>query len=55
MLVVYANQTVLQDVCLTILAKHQIFLNEAKRDEIRNKTPREIMNMDRKTELKRLL
>ena len=33
--VVYDNDTVLGDVCLTILPENQIFLNEAKRKEMR--------------------
>ena len=50
------NLTVLGGVCLIVLAKNQIYLNEAKWDEIKeNKTPRKITNMDRKTELKRML
>ena len=35
MSVVYANDAELRGVCLTILAKNQIFLNKAKWDEIR--------------------
>ena len=38
-----------------ILAKDQIFLNEARWGRLENKTPREIMKLDRKTEIKRLL
>ena len=39
----------------SVLAKNQIFLNEAKWERLENITPRKIINMDRKTELKRLL
>ena len=39
----------------SVLAKNQIFLNEADGTRLENKTPRKIMNMGRKTELKRLL
>ena len=39
----------------SVLAKNHIFLNEARWARLENKTPREIMNMDRKTELKTLL
>ena len=45
--VVYANERVSRNVCLTILAKKQ------DGTRLENKTPREIMNMDRKlTEFK---
>ena len=49
------HDTVLSDVCLTILAKNQIFLMKQNGTRLENKTPRETMNMDRKAELKRLL
>ena len=39
----------------SVLAKNHIFLNEARWARLQNKTPREIMNMDRKTELETLL
>ena len=39
----------------SVLPKNQIFLNEADGTKLENKTSREIMNMGRKTELKRLL
>ena len=46
----------LRGFCLIVLAKNQIYLNEAKWDEIKeNKTPREITNMDSKTKPKRML
>ena len=35
LLVVYPNDTVLPGVCLTILVKNQILLNETKLDKIR--------------------
>ena len=43
-----ARPKVLRGVCLTILAKNRIFLNEGKWNEIRNITPREITNRNRK-------
>ena len=43
---VNANDTVMQGVCFTILAKNQIFLNEVNETRLENKTPRKIMNMD---------
>ena len=52
---VNANDAVLSDVCLTIFAKNQIFLMKQNGTRLEKKTPRETMNMDRKTELKRLL
>ena len=36
----------------SVLAENHIFLNEARWARLENKTPREIMNMDLKTELK---
>ena len=39
----------------SVLAKNQIFVNEARWERLENITPRKIINMDRKTELKRLL
>ena len=39
----------------SVSAKNHIFLNEARWTRLENKTLREIMNMDRNTELKRLL
>ena len=56
---VYANDTVLRGIRLTLLIEESNFsaYNNIKQNGTRleNKTPREIMNIDRKTELKRLL
>ena len=53
--IVCANERLSRNVCLTILAKNQIFLKQERWEEIRKKTPWETMNMDRKTEVKKLL
>ena len=44
------DDTVLRCICLTILAKSQ-FLMRKNGTRLENKTPREVINLDRKTEL----